>query len=124
MNSVRETRRLTLGGVFLYAVAKPTLPKNTPALSGAFSFGSEVVVHEDFDALIPAHMAAVRVGVSRQLINYWRTSRRLRVAEVCGGQPLFRLGDVLEAESSARAVPRGHRARIAGRSSRNPDRAA
>lgn len=70
-------------------------------------------MHEDFDTLLPAHLAAQRVGVSRQLINYWRTRGWLTVAEVHDGAPHYRLGAILYAESTARAARLGPRARIA-----------
>ena len=70
-------------------------------------------MHEDFDALLPATLAAQRVGVSRQLLHYWcRTGRLKPSGTATGGQPRFRLGDVLAAEAAARSVPRGRRSRI------------
>jgi len=70
-------------------------------------------VHEDYDALLPAPLAASRVGVSRQLLNYWRATGLLAPAEKRNGQPLYRLRDVLHAESRARGVPRhGRRSRL------------
>lgn len=73
------------------------------------------MLYEDHDVLIPGHLAAERVGVSRQLINYWRISGQLPVATWRDGRPLYRLGDVLAAERATR------RSRF---SSRNPARAA
>jgi hypothetical protein len=69
-------------------------------------------MHEDFDTKLTADLAAERVGVSKQLLNYWRATGKLPVVGRRGTQPLYRLGDVLIAESSARAVPRARRARI------------
>lgn len=67
-----------------------------------------VTVYEDFDTLLPAPMAAARVSVSRQLINYWRSTGRLPDSGT-PGRPLYRLGDLLRAEAAARRDPRSHR---------------
>jgi DNA-binding transcriptional MerR regulator len=63
-------------------------------------------VYEDFDAILTAPMAAARVGVTRQLLNYWRSSGLLPVAERRAGRPLYRLGDLLKAEAEARRSAR------------------
>ena len=64
----------------------------------------------DMDAKLPAHLAAAMVGVSRQLVNYWRRAGKIAPVAHAGRSPLYRLGDVLEAESAARRSPRSHRA--------------
>jgi hypothetical protein len=68
----------------------------------------------DDSPLVPAWFAAKRMGVSRQVVNYWRTSGRLPVADKDDkGRPLYRWGDVLEAERQTRRT---------ANSSRNPNR--
>jgi predicted site-specific integrase-resolvase len=76
------------------------------------SFLGVETTYEDFNSLLTPELAADRVGVSKQLLNYWRATGKLPVAERRNGQPLYRLGDVLAAESVARSVPRRRRARI------------
>jgi len=57
-----------------------------------------MLLAEDPDTLLPGVLAAARAEVSRQLLNYWRQTGKLRPAEVRDGRPLYRLGDVLEVE--------------------------
>ena len=64
----------------------------------------------DPDAKLPAHLAAAMVGVSRQLINYWRTSGKLHPVAYDGRSPLYRLRDVLHVERATRRSPHSHRA--------------
>lgn len=64
----------------------------------------------DMDARIPAHLAAATVGVSRQLLNWWRRSGKLKPVDNSGRQPLYRLGDVFHVEATTRNSPRSHRA--------------
>ena len=61
-------------------------------------------MYEDFDALLSAPLAAARLGTSRQMLNYWRTTGRLVVAERRGGHPMYRLRDLLVAEAATRRV--------------------
>ena len=61
----------------------------------------------DLDAKLPAHLAARLVGVSRQLINYWRASGKLTPDE----QKRYRLGDLLAVERDMRRSPQSHRSR-------------
>lgn len=63
----------------------------------------------DFEAQLPAHLAAERVGVSRQLVNYWRRRGLLRPVGVQGRSPLYRLGDVFEVEAATRRTAQSHR---------------
>lgn len=63
----------------------------------------------DLDARLPAHLAAAMVGVSRQLINYWRKSGRLKPVDHNGRQPLYRLGDLFDVERETRHSPQSHR---------------
>lgn len=63
----------------------------------------------DMDARLPAHLAAATVGVSRQLLNWWRRSGKLKPVGVRGRQPLYRLGDVFHVEAATRRSPRSHR---------------
>jgi DNA-binding transcriptional MerR regulator len=64
----------------------------------------------DPDAKLPAHLAARLVGVSRQLINYWRTSGILQPAARASRGYVYRLADVLEAERTTRRSPNSRRA--------------
>lgn len=63
----------------------------------------------NLDALIPAHQAALLAKVSRQVIYRWRTLGHLEPAAERKGRPLYRVGDVLEAERITRRSPRSHR---------------
>lgn len=63
----------------------------------------------DLDAQLPAHLAAAMVGVSRQLINYWRSSGHLTPVDADGRSPLYRLGDLLAVERDMRRSPQSHR---------------
>lgn len=56
----------------------------------------------DLDTKLPAHLAAALVGVSRQLVNYWRSAGLLQPVGASGRSPLYRLGDVLEVERATR----------------------
>lgn len=59
----------------------------------------------DLDAKLPAHLAAAMVGVSRQLINYWRRAGHLVPDE----QKRYRLADLLAVERAMRRSPQSHR---------------
>lgn len=62
------------------------------------------------DALLPAFLLARRLGVSRQLVNYWHKNGKLNQAgEGKDGRPLFRFLDGAELEAAMRANPRSHR---------------
>jgi hypothetical protein len=63
----------------------------------------------DLDAKIPAHLAAAMVGVSRQLVNYWRSEGHLVPVDHDGRSPLDRLGDLLAVERDMRRSPQSHR---------------
>lgn len=65
----------------------------------------------DPDARLPAHLAARLVGVSRQLVNYWRASGLLQPVGRASRGYVYRLGDVLEAERQTRRSPNSRRAR-------------
>lgn len=62
------------------------------------------------NARLPAHLAAAKVGVSRQLFNWWRASGKLQPVAYDGRTPLYRLGDVLKVESATRRSPQSRRA--------------
>ena len=66
---------------------------------------------EDPDMLLPGVLAAERVEVSRQLLNYWRQSGKLRPVEYRDGRPLYRLRDVLEVEAATLRSSQSRRAR-------------
>lgn len=62
------------------------------------------------EALLPASLAALRVGVSRQLFNYWRaTGKIIPVAFGSDNRPLYRHRDILEVERATRRSPQSHR---------------
>lgn len=63
----------------------------------------------DPDAKLPAHLAARLVGVSRQLINYWRTSGLIQPVARRGRSPLYRLADILRVEAETRRSPNSRR---------------
>ncbi len=56
-------------------------------------------------ARLTATQAAAAVGVSKQVVNYWRTSGKLER----GTDGLFRYADVLNAERAARRSGYSHR---------------
>lgn len=59
----------------------------------------------NLDAYVPAWFAAKRAGISRQLLNYWRTTGKVTPNE----DGLYRLGDVLAVESKMRNDPNSRR---------------
>jgi len=59
----------------------------------------------DLDARLPAHLAAAMVGVSRQLINYWRATGKIQP----DGRKRYRLGDLLDVERDMRRSPQSRR---------------
>jgi hypothetical protein len=62
------------------------------------------------EALLPASLAALRVGVSRQLFNYWRSSGKIAPAAIGpDNRPLYRHLDILEVERATRRTPQSHR---------------
>jgi len=63
----------------------------------------------DLDARLPAHLAAAMVGVSRQLVNYWRRTGLLQPVGARGRSPLYRLGDILQVEAATRRSTQSRR---------------
>ena len=64
----------------------------------------------DFDALLPASLAAKRVGISKQTFNYWRKAGKIKPAGLDhDGRPLYRHLDILVAERQTRSSPHSHR---------------
>lgn len=62
------------------------------------------------DALLPAFLLARRLGVSRQLVNYWHKNGKLEAAgQGVDGRPLFRLLDGARLEADMRANPQSRR---------------
>ncbi len=59
----------------------------------------------NLDVRVPPWFAAQFAGVSRQLLNYWRTSGKITP----GDDGLYRLGDVLEVEARTRRSPTSSR---------------
>lgn len=58
----------------------------------------------DLDTLLPAPLARLRVGVSRQLFHYWcRTGALQPAATTTDGRPLYRHRDILTVERDMRA---------------------
>lgn len=64
----------------------------------------------DMDARLPAHLAALFLRVSPQLINYWRSSGLLTPIDRRGRSPRYRLGDLIAVEANARRHPQSRRA--------------
>lgn len=61
----------------------------------------------NLDALLTPSEAARAAGVSKQLLNYWRTRGHLQ-QQPCGR---YRLGDVLNTEARMRNSVQSHRTR-------------
>lgn len=61
------------------------------------------------DALLTVTQAAQLARVSKQLVNWWRTSGRIPATQRAGVWR-YRLGDVLTVESETRNAPQSHRA--------------
>lgn len=59
----------------------------------------------DLDARVPARFAADRIGVSKQLFNYWRRTGKVTPDD----HGRYRLGDVLEVERQTRRHPNSRR---------------
>jgi hypothetical protein len=85
------------------AAQKLTSPE-VIATSGLSRCPEEAV---DLDARVPAWFAAQRAGVSKQLLNYWRTKGKVAPDE----RGLYRLGDVLVVESQTRRSSTSSRGR-------------
>lgn len=62
------------------------------------------------DAQVLAADAAKYLGISRQLINYWRTSGKVQPVARKGRNVLYRLRDLVEVELTTRRSPLSHRA--------------
>lgn len=82
-------------------------------MAGAFSVTrkrGEGVDTSDPYALLPAFMLAEKLGVTKQLIYYWRKSGKLSpAAEGMDGRPLYRLLDGQRLEARMRNNPRSSR---------------
>jgi hypothetical protein len=63
----------------------------------------------DLNARLTVTQAALLARVSKQLVNWWRTSGRL-AGELRAGVWTFRAGDVLEVERATRNSPQSRRA--------------
>lgn len=59
----------------------------------------------DLNALIPGSSAAKVLGVSKQLIRRWRQLGHITPVRMDGRSPLYRLGDLFEAERKLRQSP-------------------
>lgn len=71
-----------------------------------------VDVDFDLDALLPGHLAARLVGVTPQLLQWWRQRRRHPLVAAdhdAEGRPLFRVRDVFDAERSTRRSSKSSR---------------
>ncbi len=66
----------------------------------------------NLDALLPGHLAARLVGVSPQLLQWWRR-RKINPIVPAGmdadGTPLYRVHDVLACERETRRSPKSSR---------------
>ena len=63
----------------------------------------------NLDAQVRAADAAKYLGISRQLINYWRSSGKIRPVARTGRNVLYRLRDLAEVELAMRRSPMSHR---------------
>lgn len=80
---------------------------STPTRQGrGFVVSGGAVNH---DALLTVTQAATLARVSKQLVNWWRTSGRIRAVKR-NGVWRYRLGDVLQVECETRNAPQSHRA--------------
>jgi len=61
------------------------------------------------DAQVRAADAAKYLGISRQLINYWRASGKVEPVGRKGRNVLYRLRDLVEVEREMRYSPMSHR---------------
>lgn len=61
------------------------------------------------DALVTGAQAAAKMEVSRATICHWRKWRLIEPKEWRGRSPLYRWGDILDAECKARQSPRSPR---------------
>ena len=61
------------------------------------------------DASVTASDAAWYLRVSRQLINYWRSTGKVQPVGQRGRHPLYRLADLVEVEYHTRKSPNSHR---------------
>lgn len=61
------------------------------------------------DAHVAASDAAWYLGISRQLLNYWRTTGKVEPVRHVGRRPLYRLADLVEVERAMRRSPQSHR---------------
>lgn len=66
----------------------------------------------DLDAKLPANLAALKAGVSKQTFNYWRRKGYVKPAATDRrtGKPLYRVGDALAVDARISASPLSHRA--------------
>lgn len=66
--------------------------------------------HPDPHALVTASLGAHRVCVSKQLVNYWRTTGKITpVATDKRGRALYRLRDIVRVERETRRSAQSHR---------------
>lgn len=66
-------------------------------------------VRYDEDALVTGAQAARAIGVSRHLIGMWKLAGKLVPRKHRGRSPLYRLGDVIDADIAARSSGYSHR---------------
>lgn len=65
-------------------------------------------------SLLPAFLIARRLGVSRQLVYWWKTKGHLPQAGTAeDGRPLYDLRVAARLEASMRRSPQSHRAMVA-----------
>jgi predicted site-specific integrase-resolvase len=61
------------------------------------------------NAQVIASDAANYLGISRQLINYWRTTGKIQAIGRRGRHQIYRLADLVEVERLTRRTPQSHR---------------
>lgn len=94
-------------------IFKSTLYRARGSLCPARETAGVQVATRDYDALFPAAFLARRVGVSRQLFNYWVRSDKIapRGRDPLTGHPTYRYGDAIELEAVMRNSPRCNKGR-------------
>lgn len=67
----------------------------------------------DRDAEVTAAQAAAALGISRQVVAMWKAKGAIVPTRHRGRSPLYRLGDIIDANAAALASGHSHRASVA-----------
>lgn len=60
----------------------------------------------DREADVTAAQAAKALGISRQVVAMWKADGKIRPRRHRGRSPLYRFGDIIDANAAALAQPR------------------